>query len=166
MPKNISPMFGTFDLCAVEENKKKNFFRNQPKRTLPRPVISERRKIFENGWISPLWNSESVKSVFQTVDFSPANVLTGRGWNFLKEFSKHRWFLPAEILNTMKAIFATQKIFLSDHSPKQQKMSVAKWRDLIFSKKMSVELWKHYQVFRRFCPLSSRGVLQKSPFRG
>ena len=26
---------------------------------------------------------------------------------------------------------------------------------------MSVELWKHYQVFRRFCPLSSRGVLQK-----
>jgi len=49
MPKNISPKFGNFDLCAVEENKRIIFFRNQPKRTLPRPVISERRKIFENG---------------------------------------------------------------------------------------------------------------------
>jgi len=25
MPENISPMFGIFDLCAVEENKRKNF---------------------------------------------------------------------------------------------------------------------------------------------
>ncbi len=49
MPENISPMFGIFDLCAVEENKRKEFFKNQPKRALPRPVISERRKFFENG---------------------------------------------------------------------------------------------------------------------
>ena len=49
MPENISPMFGIFDLYTVEESNRKNFFKNQPKRTLSRPVISERRKIFENG---------------------------------------------------------------------------------------------------------------------
>ena len=75
-----------FRSLRLGRKQKKKFFKNQPKRTLPRPVISERRKIFENGWILPLWNSKSVKSVFQTVDISLANVLTGRGRNFLKEF--------------------------------------------------------------------------------
>ena len=166
MPENISPMFGIFDLYTVEESNRKNFFKNQPKRTLPRPVISERRKIFENGWISPLWNSESVKSVFQTVDFSPANVLTGRGWNFLKEFSKHRWFLPAEILNTMKAIFATQKIFLSDHSPKQQKNVRCKVERLNFLKENVRWIVKALPSFSQILSVVSWKGLQKSRSEG
>jgi len=44
MPEKFCPMFGIFDLYTVEESNGKNFFKNQPKRTLPRPVISERRK--------------------------------------------------------------------------------------------------------------------------
>ena len=49
MPENFCPMFGIFDFCAVEESNGQNFLKNQPKRTSPRPVISERRKNFENG---------------------------------------------------------------------------------------------------------------------
>ena len=140
----------------MEESKRKYFFKNQPKRTLPRPVISERRKIFENGWILPLWNSESVKSVFQTVDIFLANVLTSREPKFFQ-------------INFYVSV---------DFCPLKFRISESTWyrvnavhRNLTFTNpvfcrknvRCSVE---GYQVFRRFCPLSSRGVLLKSLFRG
>ena len=46
--KIISDVWHFRSLCRGR-NQKKKIFQNQLKRTLPRPVISERRKIFENG---------------------------------------------------------------------------------------------------------------------